>query len=104
MRGHETAKHTLAAAAAGGHGLLGVPPLDAVVLAVRPEADLVILSLGHNDGVEEGHEFTVYRNKNFIAKVKVIRTTDDLAGARILYQEGKASVQQNDKATTRLGA
>lgn len=78
------------------------PPIDGVVLAVRPDADLVILSVGNNDKVKEGYEFTIYRGPRFIAKVKVLRTTDDLAGARILYQEG-ATIVVGDKASTRIG-
>ncbi len=79
------------------------PPIDAVIQAVgKPEEKIVVLSVGRNDKVEIGHEFTVYRGDRFVGKVKVIKVYDELCGARILYtQEGEA-IQQGDKAATQL--
>lgn len=78
------------------------PPIEGTVVAVRPEAQLAILSVGQNDKVKEGYEFTISRGAQFIAKVRVIRVTDDMAGARILWNEDGRSVEVGDKASNRI--
>ena len=80
------------------------PPIDGIVVAVRLDADLVILSVGRDDLVQVGHEFTIYRADRFVAKVRVTRVTEDMAGASILYTDGDiGAIQVGDNATTRIG-
>jgi len=79
-----------------------VAPIDAVIQAVRNEDKLVVLSVGKDQKVQEGFQFTVYRGDKFVGKVQVIKVYDDLAGARVLYtQEGEA-IQIGDQAATNL--
>ncbi|MEE8141800.1 MAG: hypothetical protein V3T77_01745 [Planctomycetota bacterium] len=78
------------------------PPIDGTVVAVKQDVDLVILSVGDDDKVKPGFEFTVYRDGQFVAKVQVSRVTADMSGARILFQEPGQSILPGDKATTRL--
>lgn len=77
------------------------PAIDTVIEAVRPDANLVILGVGADDKVEVGHEFTISRGENFVAKVRVIRTTPDMAGARIVFTADKQNIEVGDSATTR---
>lgn len=80
-----------------------MPPIEARVIAVDPDQKLVVLSVGREQKVENGFEFTVYRGDSFVGKVKVIRVYPDLAGARIMYtKDGGVSVRQGDRASTRL--
>ena len=75
------------------------PPIEGVVEDVDSELRLVVLSVGKNDGVKPGYEFTVYRGDRFIAKVRVTKTYDNLSGARILLPDD-AVVQRGDRAMT----
>jgi len=78
------------------------PPIDAVIQAVNKEG-LVVLSVGREQKVQEGYEFTVYRGDHFVGKVKVIKVYDELAGARVLYTASDNDViQVGDKAATQL--
>lgn len=79
------------------------PPIDGQVLAVNPEQAIVVLSVGADDQVESGHEFTVFRLDRFIGKVRTTKVTSDLSGARILYLDGEASIQVGDSVSTRIG-
>ena len=79
-----------------------VPDMDGQVVAVNGEQGIVVLSVGSNDGVESGHEFTVFRKDTFIGKVRATKVTPDLSGARILYLHDAASVNVGDSATTRI--
>lgn len=85
-------------------GTKPAPAIDGAVVAVSDEEDvnLVVFSVGANDKVEEGHEFTIFRGGQFIGKAKVSKVTADMAGARILFLEDGASVQIGDKVTTRM--
>lgn len=84
-------------------GLVKVPPpIDGVVAAVSPDVDLVVLSVGADENVQQGYEFTIYRNDRFIGKAKVRQVTQDMSGAKILFTEDGEKVQVGDKVSTRI--
>jgi len=78
------------------------PPIDAVIQAVRNEEKLVVLSVGKEQKVQEGFQFTVYRGDKFVGKVQVIKVYEDLAGARVLYTQDGEAIQVGDQAATQL--
>lgn len=85
------------------------PPIEGVVVAVRPiegDADhpLVLLSVGSNDKVAKGYQFSVHRGNEFVAKVVVEKVMPDMAGCRVLFFKDHAGVpiQEGDRASTRL--
>jgi len=76
------------------------PPIVAVVQAVgKPEEKVVVLSMGRNDRVRQGFEFTVTRDERFVGRVKVIKVYDELCGARVLFTGEGEAIRQGDKAT-----
>ena len=79
------------------------PVIDAMVNAVDTEEKLVVLSVGRDDKVEPGYDFTVYRGDQYIGKVQVIKVYPNLSGARITVLKEGAQIQRGDKASTRLG-
>jgi len=83
--------------------------LQAVVAAVRnsPDGkqDLVMLTIGKEDKVEEGVELIVYRGNKYITKVRAERILDGMAACRVLqdsWNKDNLQVQQGDLATNRL--
>ncbi len=83
--------------------------LQAVVAAVRDSSDgqqdLVMLTIGKEDKVEEGVEFIIYRGPKYITKVRTERVLDGMAACRIIrdsWNHEKLVVQQGDLATNRL--
>jgi len=81
-----------------------LPAIDAMVNAVDLDEKLVVLSVGRDDNVQTGFEFTVYRGDEYIGKVQVIKVYPNLAGARIVVLKDGAQIQRGDKASTRLGS
>ena len=79
------------------------PPIDGQVVAVNQEQGIVVLSVGADDQVERGHEFTVFRGDRFVGKVRATKVTSDLSGARIMYLDGDVDIQVRDSVTTRIG-
>jgi hypothetical protein len=83
--------------------------LSAVVAAVRPDPqgrqDLVMLTIGKEEKVEEGTEFIVYRNNQYIVKVRVEHVMNDMAACRVLpetWNVNNLQIQQGDLASNRL--
>jgi hypothetical protein len=75
-----------------------LPP--ARVLAVRPDLDLIMLSIGSNQGVKPGYRMTVSRGDQYLAKAEVLRVYPDMCSARLLLKKGE--VQVNDEANSRI--
>ncbi len=77
-------------------------PIEGKVLAVRDEVNLVMISVGSQDGVKKGHRFTVFRGEEYIGKIEVEKVFDDMASARILVDWTKEPIKENDNASTRV--
>jgi len=76
------------------------PRIDAVVKAVDDK--LIVLSVGEDQKVQEGFEFTVYRGEKFIGKVKVIRVYPDLSGASVIFTKEDTAIKAGDRASTSI--
>jgi chromosome segregation ATPase len=83
--------------------------LAAVVAAVRAnpqgQQDLVMLTIGKEEKVDEGIEFIVYRNNQYIVKVRVERVMNDMVACRVIpesWNTNNLQIQQGDLATNRL--
>ncbi len=77
-----------------------VPKINGIVSAAR--GDIVVLSVGRQDQVRVGYEFTLYDADQYIAKVKVESLLDELCGTRILFTEPGKTIRPGLKASTRV--
>jgi len=80
------------------------PAIEAKVVAVKADITpaLVVLSVGSKDKVQKGFEFTIYRDKLFVAKVVVEHVLKDNSGCRVLFTAEGEAVFQGDRAATLL--
>jgi vacuolar-type H+-ATPase subunit I/STV1 len=83
--------------------------LQAVVAAVRnnPQGkqDLVMLTLGKGDKVEEGVEFIVFRGNSYVVRVRAEKILGDMIACRVIADSWNTQglqVQQGDLAQNRL--
>ena len=67
---------------------------DGRVLGVRPEIKIVMLSIGSQQGVKPGFQFTVKRADQYITRVQVDKVYPDMSVAR--YIEGAMNKQGLD--------
>jgi hypothetical protein len=81
---------------------LDLVSIDTTVKAVDAKGRLILLSAGNDRTVEVGYEFTISRDREVIAKVKVFRVYQDLCGAEILFVKDGAEIRPGDKASTRI--
>jgi hypothetical protein len=81
-----------------------VPPIDGKVAAIKDDMNppLVLLSVGSDDKVEKGFQFSIYRNSEFIGKVVVEKVLKDSCGCRVLFTKEGQKIQSGDSAATRL--
>lgn len=100
------ASHLIDASASGAFltPLPQPPKIDGQVQAVDDFADppLVLLSVGGDDRVERGFQFSVYRESQFKGKVVVERVLRDSCGCRVLFVAEGQAIRVGDAATTRL--
>jgi hypothetical protein len=73
---------------------------DARVLAVRPERDLVMISIGSSHGAKPGYRMTINRGAQFLAEAEIQKVYPDMCSARLFLKKG--DVQVNDRATLRV--
>lgn len=83
--------------------------MHAVVAAVRlnpqGQQEFVMLSIGKEEGIEEGQEFIIYRDSKYICKVRIERIMNDMAPARVIpssWNTNGLTIQQGDQAANRL--
>ena len=79
-----------------------VPKIDGVVTNVVD--DSIELSLGGDDGLQMGHELDVYRNDQYLGRVRVVSIKPDKAVAVVIREFVRGVIQRGDKVATRLRA
>jgi hypothetical protein len=76
------------------------PEIQGKVLAVRPAAGLLMLSVGSDQKVEKGFRFFICRGERYIGKVEVEKVFNNMPSARILRDQTKEPIKQGDDAAT----
>ena len=79
-----------------------VPKIDGVVTNVID--DSIEISLGGDDGLQMGHELDVYRNDQYLGRVRVVSIKPDKAVAVVIREFVRGVIQRGDKVATRLRA
>ncbi len=82
--------------------IMAMPRIEATVAEVDEQYGFVILDKGRNDNVERGFTFEVYRDGQYLGRVKVDETYADYATARIELKSPGTRMQRFDKASTYL--
>ncbi len=87
--------------------VVGSPPVKSIkglVAGVDESTSppTVLLTVGKDQGVERGYQFSIYRDGEWIAKVVVTKLMADSSGARVLFMAPGKSIRAGDNAATRL--
>jgi hypothetical protein len=99
----ELARHNIEAREIIIH-LTKLPDIKGRVTYVDKASNSVALNVGRKQGVKKNYEFTIFRDSQFIAKVNVFNTEDELSLAQIVTTNLKhLPIQPGDTAATRLG-
>ncbi len=71
-----------------------------LVLAVKPEVGMVMLSAGEEQGVKTGYRFSIIRGDKYVGKVQVEKVYNNMCSARILPGT-KDEIREHDEARSR---
>jgi chromosome segregation ATPase len=82
--------------------VMNPPTIKARVTAVDNNLNIVMLSVGRDDGVKVGFAFTVYRDNEYIGKVIIDKVEADYASGYSVKELEQGAVQVGDSATTRF--
>jgi len=85
-------KATSMVQAGGNVNVVPKKPLEAKVTAVAPEIGLVVISMGKDDGLLEGDEFTVDRGGEFVAKIVLDRSDRKWSAGKTVLKKGDPRV------------
>ena len=69
------------------------------------QQDLVMLTIGKDEGIEEGMEFIVFRGNQYIVKVRAEKVLNDMVACRVIPESWNAAgalIQVSDDAQNRL--
>jgi len=78
-------------------------PMSGQIVAVSKDVQIVMISIGLDEGVAKGDQFTVYRGSQFVGKVIVEEPYKDMSAARIIPNMTVRDIQKGDMVTTRIG-
>jgi SMC interacting uncharacterized protein involved in chromosome segregation len=82
--------------------VMNPPTIKARVTAVDNNLNIVMLSVGLDDGVKKGFAFTVYRGNEYIGKVIIDKVEADYASGYSVKELEQGAIQVGDDATTRF--
>jgi len=82
----------------------GIPPrLDGVVTAVAAGPNtLVEISVGADDGLDPGHELFVYRDRTYLGKIVIRKTSPNRAVAEVIKSTVRGQMKKGDRVATKL--
>lgn len=80
-----------------------VPPTDlkGEILAVSSNQQVVV-SVGRDDGLREGHKLEVYRGGQYLGRIEIRSIKDDQAIGQILASYRKGYIQAGDKVAAKI--
>lgn len=79
------------------------PDLEGQIVQVSAVVPIVMLSIGNDEKVQKGYQFTVYRGNRYIGQVVVEEVYPDMSAARIIKNMTKSAIKIGDKVTTKIG-
>ena len=78
------------------------PRLEGEIASVDRELNLVVVTLGLDDGLREGHKIEIYRGGKYVGSALVLKSDPNRASARLIPESMQKIVQQGDNVTTKF--
>lgn len=76
---------------------------DALVLAVRPDLNLVMISVGSAQGVKPGYQFVISRGSTYVATAQVERVYPDMCSAKLVLKKDEVQIHDEAKSGVSSG-
>jgi hypothetical protein len=79
-----------------------VPKIVGRVAGVSNKVNLVVISVGEEDGVRVGFEFTVYRGNEYVGKLIAEKVYPRQSACRVLKDMTKKKIKEGDRVSTHV--
>jgi hypothetical protein len=79
-----------------------VPAISGKVVGVSNRHNLVVINVGEEDGVHVGFQFTVYRGREYVAKIVIEKVYPNQAAGRVIEMTIKDKVLVGDNVATKV--
>jgi hypothetical protein len=79
-----------------------VPAISGEVTSLNNRLNLVVINVGEKDGVHVGFQFTVYRGREYVAKLVVEKVYPKKSAGRVIEMTTKDKVLVGDKVATKI--
>lgn len=80
----------------------GVPPrTDGLIRDVDANNKYVVMSIGSDDGMRQGHMLDVHRGEKYVSRVQITKTHPDRSIARVLDNYREDAIRRGDRVRTR---
>lgn len=83
-------------------GVLAMPPITAKVTNVSEDYNIILLSVGSDDNVKPGYEFTIFRGDEYVGKVVVNKVEKDFCAGYSKQEVQRKQIMAGDDAKTRF--
>jgi multidrug efflux pump subunit AcrA (membrane-fusion protein) len=77
------------------------PKVDGVILE-ESDKNLIVISIGADDGLKIGHELDVYNGSSYLGRIKIRRTMPDRAVGEPMRNLQSGQMKRGDRVTTRF--
>jgi hypothetical protein len=77
------------------------PPVDGEVLEVNGK-DLILISIGSDDGLKVGHSLDVYRGNQYLGRIIIKSIDPDRAVGQVKRELQRGQIKQGDHVTTKF--
>lgn len=77
------------------------PKVEGIVMDVSG-TDLVEISIGHDDGLKEGHTLDVYRGSSYLGRIIIRKTAPDRAVGQVVKELKRGQIKKGDHVTSKL--
>lgn len=77
------------------------PKVEGIVMDVNV-GDMVEISIGHDDGLKEGHTLDVYRGSTYLGRIVIRKTQPDRAVGQVVKELKRGQIKKGDHVTTKL--
>ena len=79
------------------------PPQIEGKIAKIGTSDLVEITIGHDDGLKQGHQLDIYRGTKYVGRLVIRKTTPDSAVGQLIKDQMRDQAREGDNVSTKLG-
>jgi hypothetical protein len=78
------------------------PTIEGKIKAIGA-SDLVEITIGHDDGLKQGHQLDIYRGSKYVGRLVIRKTQPDSAVGQLIKDQMRDQAREGDNVSTKFG-